>query len=229
MDADAVPPAGLDFLVRPRSKGPLTADEVARCRAVGVTLVFDPVQIGWLPESAPDDLLGPAPVVQGEPDFRPWTEADARAYREMLSDPELWTYLPESLPDPMTIEDARDLIDLANRLPEHEVRAVVVGGVPVGQVRLLHVGGQAEISYWLGHAYRGRGIARRALLAWTRLCRMRHPSVPLFARIHRGNAASRRVAEAAGFVLGHADPQDPRFLIYEMPDQPRLNSGSVPA
>jgi len=41
---------------RLRSAGPLEPDEIALCRANGVALAYDPVQIGWVPADCVDDF-----------------------------------------------------------------------------------------------------------------------------------------------------------------------------
>lgn len=205
--------------VQRRSQGPLTPDEAAALRRQGVPLVYDPVQIGWLRADAVDDLdpgAGEAVLT-----LRPWRAQDAGVFRALLDDPAVWRYLPEGYPGPLSLADAEALVALAGDGALHEVRAVLVDGVPVGQVRL--VTGTGEVSYWLGRAHWGRGLATRALRDWTADCRARHPGLALFARVHNENAASRRVAEAAGYVWQGPDAADPRFGLFA------LSSGSVPA
>lgn len=43
-------------LARPRSDGIMTDQELAFCRAKGVSLAYDPVQIGWISALAEDDF-----------------------------------------------------------------------------------------------------------------------------------------------------------------------------
>ena len=57
MDDHAAPPTDSPGL-RPgyrRSQGPLPPEDLDLCRALGVRLVYDPVQIGWIPDDALDD------------------------------------------------------------------------------------------------------------------------------------------------------------------------------
>lgn len=211
---DAVP-VGLRRLLR--SKGPLPCGQAALLRAAGVPLVYDPVQIGWLPVDMVDDLDAPAPVMT----MRQWQPDDVATYRALLADPVVWRFLPEGYPGEMTTADAAALIAIANDASLHEVRAVLADGVPVGQVRLVM--GTGEVSYWLGRAHWGLGLATRALRDWTAQCRARHPGLAFFARVHNENAASRRVAEAAGYVWQGPDAADPSFGFFD------LSSGSVRA
>lgn len=223
MDDHAAPPRHAAFPAhsRLRSQGPLPPDSLAACRAQGIALVYDPVQIGWLTADCVDDLdHEAAPPPRTEPlSFRPWQAQDLDDYHAMLDDPAVWQFLPESRPTPLSRDDAAALLALSNDAPHHEVRAVLVQGRPVGQVRLVLADG--EVSYWLGRAHWGRGIARRALADWTAECRARHPGLSLYARIRADHAASRKVAEAAGYRdAGYentgAYPAAPAFRIFRL-------------
>jgi RimJ/RimL family protein N-acetyltransferase len=59
----------------------------------------------------------------------------------------------------------------------------------------------AEIGYWLGEAFWGRGIATDALTAVTRLAIERYHLTRLFALPFATNIASCRVLEKAGYAL----------------------------
>ncbi|MFN4099652.1 MAG: GNAT family N-acetyltransferase [Pararhodobacter sp.] len=222
MDDHAAPPhcGPISPSARLRSKGPLTSDAVESCRARGIALYYDPVQIGWQRADCLDDIdvFEPEAPARGKVglSFRAWQPADMPLYHAMLDDPALWRFLPEEQPEPLTEADALALIELSNSAGHHDVRAVLENGQPVGQVRLLFTGGEGEVSYWLGRAHWGRGIARRALHDWTEQCRARHPGLSLFARIRADHKASQRVAQAAGYESKGPDTADPRFHIYRL-------------
>jgi RimJ/RimL family protein N-acetyltransferase len=59
----------------------------------------------------------------------------------------------------------------------------------------------AEVGYWLGESYWGRGIVSEALVAVTRYALQHHQLTRLFAVPFASNAASCRVLERAGYVL----------------------------
>jgi len=160
--------------------------------------------------------------------LRPWQESDARRFVELLDDPRVWRYLPEEYPNPLDESMARALIELSNVSGHHEVRAIECDGEIVGQVRMLFVGrhhgqeGQpdAEISYWLGAPYWGRGIIREVIPLYTTLSFRKHPDlISIFARVHEANQASRRALERAGYRLDdrpHAagSERDPSIRTY---------------
>jgi RimJ/RimL family protein N-acetyltransferase len=56
--------------------------------------------------------------------------------------------------------------------------------------------GQREVSYWIGKAYWGKGVATRALVAFLDHIKVR----PLYARAAQDNIGSLRVLEKCGFT-----------------------------
>lgn len=207
-----------------RWDGVLDPDEKDWCRANNLPLAFDPVQIGWV-ALAPDEdgdgdeahhdpppplswTLTPPPRPMPRPNditFRPWDLSDSPAYRALLSDPQVWHHMPEDWPGEMTEDLARDLITISSTAPHHEVRAVLRGGQPVGQVR-LEFGTQgsdrsrAEISYWLGQAHWGQGLGKTIVIRATRRAFADHPALRrIIAHVHPENLASVRILEAAGY------------------------------
>lgn len=196
---------------RPRSAGVLDAEELGWCHANGIALSYDPAQQGWIVAAAVDDLAGIAsPYVHDfaeAPDlaFRAWTADDVTVFRAMLDDPEVWRYMPQPYPDPVTAEIAAQLIAMA-ALDHHQVRAVLWNGVPVGQVRLDYASARkdrafAEISYWLGRRHWGKRLGRRIVATATaRAFRLDPRLRGLFAWVHPDNAASARVLLAASYA-----------------------------
>jgi RimJ/RimL family protein N-acetyltransferase len=75
-------------------------------------------------------------------------------------------------------------------------RTIVVDGAVAGMVVGFEGEGVTEVTYWLGEAYWGRGLATRALRSFLRVERRR----PLHARVAKDNLASLRVLEKCGFV-----------------------------
>ncbi|MCL4188779.1 MAG: GNAT family N-acetyltransferase [Rhodobacteraceae bacterium] len=226
---DARLPGGRRFNPRRRrSAGVLDAEEIAWCRAQGIALAADPVQLGWVVAGCEDDIDEPGLALRpGLPApaalrLRPWAADDLPAFRALLDDPRVWRFLPERYPDPLTDGMAAELLALANAAPHHEVRAIEADGVPVGQVRLAFAPrgegpGVAEVSYWLGTAHWGRGLAAAALGRWAQDCLGRHPGIEsLIARIHRDNLASARVAGRAGFRAEGPAADDPAIAVWRL-------------
>jgi RimJ/RimL family protein N-acetyltransferase len=74
-------------------------------------------------------------------------------------------------------------------------RAIVVDDDVAGSIGSWGEAGEREVTYWIGRAYWGRGIATEALGAFLDVERSR----PLRARVASDNVGSRRVLEKRGF------------------------------
>lgn len=204
-----------------RSRGPLP---VGREAEPDGTRLFDPVQIGWLDPAMRDDLdpgnadpLAPAADSLNTQNIalRFWKPEDAAQLRGLLDDPAVWVHLPEDFPDPLCEDTARQMIDAANLAGHHQVRAVLMAGQPVGQVRLdyglqtVREPGaepapserpEAEISYWLGRARWGKGLGRAIVTGTVARAFANAPGLlRLVAKVRPENAPSRRILERAGF------------------------------
>ena len=78
-------------------------------------------------------------------------------------------------------------------------RAIVVDGDVVGTIGSWGDPDEREVTYWIGRAYWGRGIATAALTTFLTV----EPCRPLRARVAHDNVGSRRVLEKCGFrVIG---------------------------
>lgn len=220
-----------------RWDGILSREQVARFRAMGLPLAFDPVQIGWVPLATQSTdrphALPPlswtpgltrnmqAPAQIRDPfdlRLRPWTDADVPTYRSLLDDAEVWRFMPEEWPGTITSDLARSLIEISNAADHHEVRAILHRDRPIGQVRLAFPmqdirGSEAEISYWLGRAYWGQGLGQQAVAMGTRHAFETHADLQrIMARVHPDNQASIRVLMTAGYR--HCGQRDDGWQIY---------------
>lgn len=82
--------------------------------------------------------------------------------------------------------------------PTVHIKTIVVDDQIVGSVSSYEEDGVAEVTYWLGKAYWGRGIATQALaqfLADVQTAR------PIRARAAKDHRASLRVLEKCGFTI----------------------------
>jgi len=76
-------------------------------------------------------------------------------------------------------------------------RAIVVDGEVTGTIGSWGDPDEREVTYWIGRAYWGKGIATCALQAFLFV----DPARPLHARVAYDNVASRRVLEKCGFRI----------------------------
>lgn len=111
--------------------------------------------------------------------------------------------LRDRFPHPYTAADARNWLEnVVGRKPETNF-AIDVAGEAVGgigftlQPDVAHR--SAEIGYWLGEAFWGRGIATDALVAVTEHAFSNYDICRLYAHVFEWNRASARVLEKAGY------------------------------
>ena len=138
-------------------------------------------------------------------ELRPWAWQDKASLVLHANNPRVAGMLTDRFPHPYTETDADAWIGLNQvRIPPTNL-AIVLDGVAVGGVGIdlrsdVHRR-SAEIGYWLGEPFWGRGIATEALRAMTRYALSRFELHRLSAHVFEGNAASARVLEKAGYVL----------------------------
>jgi ribosomal-protein-alanine N-acetyltransferase len=136
---------------------------------------------------------------------REWRDEDAPALARLADDPEVWLNLRDAFPHPYRIADARQFIARAQRLRPPTWFAIEAGGALAGAIGYAartdveRVG--AEIGYWLGREYWGRGIMTTALRLVTRHAFAADPHLRrIFAVPFASNPASARVLEKAGYT-----------------------------
>lgn len=82
--------------------------------------------------------------------------------------------------------------------PQVIIRTILVGGAVAGHVSSYVEDGGPEITYWLGKAFWGRGIASAALRSFLDQV---NPARPMRARVAKDNPASLRVLQKCGFQI----------------------------
>jgi ribosomal-protein-alanine N-acetyltransferase len=135
---------------------------------------------------------------------RHWEEADAEALPAQANDRGVWLGLRDAFPHPYTLDDARQFIARARQRSPQTVFAIEEGGRLAGGIGYTEhedverIG--AEIGYWLGREFWGRGIATAALrLVTGHAFRMNPELRRLWAVPYSSNPASARVLEKAGY------------------------------
>jgi RimJ/RimL family protein N-acetyltransferase len=137
--------------------------------------------------------------------IREWEEADAEAVAEQANDRRVWLGLRDAFPHPYGIEDGKRFIGMARAMTPRAYFAIEVEGRLAGGIGyILHSDVErigAEVGYWLGHEFWGRGIATTALRLLTAHAFQANPELRrLWAVPYATNAASARVLEKAGYT-----------------------------
>jgi RimJ/RimL family protein N-acetyltransferase len=81
--------------------------------------------------------------------------------------------------------------------PTVTIQTILYDGCNAGHVLSYEDEGKPEVSYWIGKAYWGKGIATQALREF-----LAHKNEirPIYARVARDNVASRKVLQKCGFT-----------------------------
>jgi L-aminopeptidase/D-esterase-like protein/RimJ/RimL family protein N-acetyltransferase len=165
---------------------------------------------GWPACPSADELLfvrqPEVSIPAGPALLRDWREDDAEAIAPLANDREVWRNLRDAFPHPYAASDARRFIAMARAMEPRTFFAIEVEGRPVGGIGYVLHGdverAGAEMGYWLGRPYHGRGIVTAAVKALTAYAFAQHPELQrIFAVPYAWNAASARVLEKAGFQL----------------------------
>jgi [ribosomal protein S5]-alanine N-acetyltransferase len=137
--------------------------------------------------------------------LRPWRVGDEPSLVRYAHNRNVSRNLRDRFPYPYTAADADEWIKLASAQTRPTSFAIVVEGEAVGGIG-IELGTDvhrrsAEIGYWLGEPFWGRGIASEALRAVTEYAFERFDVCRLEAGVFAWNPASARVLEKAGYTL----------------------------
>lgn len=136
---------------------------------------------------------------------RSWEWRDRDAIVRHANNRKVSINLRDRFPYPYTINDARMWLEIViGHTPETNF-AIDVGGEAVGGIGYTLqpdvARRSAEIGYWLGEEFWGRGITTEALIAVTDHAFANYDLCRLYAHVFEWNGASARVLEKAGYVF----------------------------
>jgi len=134
---------------------------------------------------------------------RSWEWRDREAIVRHANNRNVWINLRDRFPHPYTHADARNWLDsVVGTNPETNF-AIAVDDEAVGGIGFTvqpDVGVRsAEIGYWLGEEFWGRGIATEALIAVTDYAFKNYDLCRLYAHVFEWHPGSARVLEKAGY------------------------------
>ena len=135
--------------------------------------------------------------------LRPWAERDAPSLAFFANEPLIAKNLRAGFPSPYGLEDAKAFIAFchAQDPAENLCLAITDDDTAVGSIGVFCGGnGLAELGYWLGRPYWGKGIMTKMIAEICGQAFHRFAIDEIFAEPYEWNAASQRVLEKAGFV-----------------------------
>lgn len=138
-------------------------------------------------------------------ELRGWETRDLDSLVRHANNRKIWLNVRDRFPYPYLRAHGQAFIRSTREPGSEHAFAIVVGGMAVGGVGFVQQQDvervSAEIGYWLGEEFWGRGIATEAVTAVTRHAIDTHRLTRLFATTFAHNIASARVLEKAGYTL----------------------------
>jgi RimJ/RimL family protein N-acetyltransferase len=139
------------------------------------------------PQSTPPHLI-----------LRDVVEDDLDTFFAQQLDPDANTMAAFTTKDPSNRDTFTAHWNRIRRDPTVIIKTIVVAEEVVGYVSSYEEDGQPEVTYWLGKAYWGQGIATRALATFLQTANTKRP---IHARVAQDNRGSLRVLQKCGFVV----------------------------
>ncbi len=135
---------------------------------------------------------------------RDWRRSDADSLARQADNPKIWRNVRDLFPHPYRRRDAVQFIARALAQRPRMQFAIVVGGRAVGGIGLIPGTDisrlTAEIGFWLGEEFWGRGIMTAAVRALTRFAFFNRGLRRIQANVIEWNRASMRVLAKAGYA-----------------------------
>ena len=137
--------------------------------------------------------------------IRSWREEDEASLVRYANNRRVSRNMRDAFPYPYTADDARAWIRFASQQEPETNFAIADSRGAIGGIGLRP--GEdvfrrtAEIGYWLGEPFWGRGIATEAVKAMTGYAFGNFDLARIQAIVYEGNPASARVLEKAGYTL----------------------------
>lgn len=134
--------------------------------------------------------------------------SDAEQLARIANNVKIRDGMRTGFPHPYTIEDAHTFIEVCHKA-KHLPRAIEVDGVYAGQIGIFpKEAGDAEIGYWLGEEFWGRGIITEAIALVVKLSAELVKPTEIYAKVIKANIGSWKALEKNGFVyIGEIDEQ----------------------
>lgn len=143
-------------------------------------------------------------IVLGNQRIRDWNINDAPSISGYANNRKIWLNLRDGFPHPYILDDALRFIRSALLMKPVTYFAIATEKEAIGAIGLT-IGKDvhrysAELGYWLGEPFWGKGIMSRALSSFTPFAFKAFNLNRIYAEPYTTNPASARVLEKAGFV-----------------------------
>jgi [ribosomal protein S5]-alanine N-acetyltransferase len=137
--------------------------------------------------------------------LRPWQADDLDSLVKNANNPDVAKFMMNKFPSPYTEEDGKNFIAFASAPEIPLIKAIVVDEKAVGGIGLNLkediMCKNAEMGYWLGEDYWGKGIMSSVIMKMVLHGFENFDINRIFARPFGTNIGSQRVLEKAGFTF----------------------------
>jgi RimJ/RimL family protein N-acetyltransferase len=136
--------------------------------------------------------------------IRPWSASDAVAVQRHANNRKIWLNLRDLFPHPYTLDDAHKFLQFVASEKPATTFAIATPSEAIGCIG-FRLGCDvhrktAELGFWLGEPFWGRGIMTEAVAELAPRAFGMFELERIYAEPFATNAASARVLEKAGFV-----------------------------
>jgi [ribosomal protein S5]-alanine N-acetyltransferase len=137
--------------------------------------------------------------------IRPWQPEDAAALSAVANNKNLWDKMRDRFPHPYTISAAEDWIALCIKQTPTEHFCIEGDGRVCGGIGFIPGSDvekkSAEIGYFVGEDFWGKGIATKAIALLVKYLAANHQFVRLFSIVYANNPGSMKALQKNGFNL----------------------------
>lgn len=143
--------------------------------------------------------------------LRPWEDSDAKDLYEYAKDPEIGPIA--GWPVHTSVENSLEIIRGVLSMPETYAVVLKATNLPVGSVGIMFGDAgsapmqkdEAEIGYWIGKPYWGKGLIPEAVRKLQQRCFEELGCIGVWCGYYDGNLKSKRVQEKCGFTYHHTE------------------------
>jgi ribosomal-protein-alanine N-acetyltransferase len=137
--------------------------------------------------------------------LRPWQMSDAGRLAHLANNPNIAKFMRNVFPHPYSIDHAKVFLETATKDTPVKVFAItvndeVIGGTGIHPQEDIFAN-NAEIGYWIGEAYWGKGYMSEAIQLITDHAFKNFTMNRVWLRIFGNNPRSMKVAEKAGYTF----------------------------
>lgn len=135
--------------------------------------------------------------------IRSWQKGDEEDLAHQANNKKIFDNVRDLFPHPYTIEEAKKWILFNSKLRPSQNKAIVVDGRVAGSIGMMRMEDiyrkNAEVGYFLGEVYWGKGIMTIALRQFVDYIFHTFDIIRISAPVIEHNRASQRVLEKVGF------------------------------